>query len=330
MTVTHYLHKTSIGVVNTIDTQGYAFNTTEDWSGATQERSQAVTAGSYVNWYFYLYPVLAGTLVHSGTPTVAVYFKSNASVSDIDFVTTINKVSSTGTKTQLSTKTSSSQSVGTGYATLTNTHASLSASVLSGFNLELNITLGGSASNLTLYMAYDTATYKSKLTFSVNDPLAVSLSSDKNAYEWEDTATLTASVTDIWGGYDIDSTPTISWTLPSGLSSSVTTALSTGDAQYTNTYTYSSTLGGKAGKGTWQSYLANWASTSSVSDKSGNSYTSSSITYELRPSGGSIGDGDGGATPLPAIDTRQVQSIIGIIVIAALILIYAVKSRKKR
>jgi len=278
VTVTHYLHKNAaVGVVNGINTGGFLFNTTQTWSGSVQERASVVAAGSSTTWSFYLYPVLAGSMVHNGAPSVVGYFKSNASVNDITYNTTISKVSALGSKTSLSTKSNGAQSVGTSYAALTSTHGSLSATVALGFNLELNITLGGSASNLTLTVGFDVSTRNSRLNLLVDDPLTITLSSDKTIYEWDDQATMTATVTDIWGGYDISSAPTILWSTPYDVQGT-TSALSTGASQYTNTYTYSLTPKDEAGPG-------DWIATSSVSDKTGNSYTSSSYDFELRHSG---------------------------------------------
>ena len=279
-TVTLYFHKdASVGTVNTKASDGQVLNTSTSWSGSTQENASDTASGDYFSCFFYLYPTLAGTLTLNGVPSAVIYFKANASVNDLTYVTTINKIASGGSATLVSTKSSGSQSVGTSYAALTNTHSSVSTTVASGYTLQLNITIGGSASNLTLTIGYDTAATQSKLSLVATNPLSITLSSDKSIYEWEEGATLTATVTSVFGGYDIASAPTISFTTPTGLSytSSVD---SYAEAQYSNTYTYSlSPLNGEGGAGTWQA-------TSAVSDKTGNSYTSSTLSFDLRQGGG--------------------------------------------
>ena len=323
VSVTHYLHyAASVGTVNTINTQGRIMNTTTSWSASTQTVSGETntTGTNYVNWYFYVYPVLAGDLSINGAPAVTLYLKSNVSVTDLTLITTINKISNTGARTQISTKTTSSLSLGTSYQAVTNTHGTVTATVSSGYLLELNITLGGSTSaNLTLTLAYDTSTYPSKMTIPCVDPVTITLSSDKSIYEWEQGATLTVTVKDVWGGYDVASAPTISFTTPTGLSYT-TSASSTGESQYTNTYTYTITrLSDLAGAGDWKA-------TASVSDRTGNSYTSSAYTFELRPPGG-------GETPKPepyTIEPGAPDNTILIIAIIVIILILVLASGKKR
>ena len=328
VTVTHYLHYTaSIGTVNTINTQGRIMNTTTSWSSAVQTVSGTTnTVGTnYVKWYFYVYPVLAGDLSINGAPAVTLYLKANVSVSDLTLITTINKISSTGARTQISSKSTGSLSLGTSYQAVTNTHSSVSTTVSSGYMLELNITIGGSTSaNLTLTLAYDTANYPSKMTIPCVDPVTVTLSSDQTIYEWEQGATLTVTVNDVWGGYDIASAPTISFTTPTGLSFT-TSASNVGNSQYTNTYTYTiSRLSDIAGAGDWKA-------TATASDRSGNSYTSNTYTFELKPLGG------GGTQPKPepySIEPGTTDNTIilvaAIIFIILLLLLASGKKRRRR
>lgn len=324
-TVTHYLHyASSVGTVNTVDTKHRIMNTTTSWSGTTQTCSNETnTVGTnYVYWYFYVYPTLAGSLTIAGTPAATLYLKANASVSDLTFVTTINKISTSGSRTQISTKSTGSFSLSTSYAVKTNTHGSASATVSSGYMLELNVTLGGSATaNLTLTLAYDTNTYKSKLTLPCTDPVTVSLTSTKSVYEWEETMSLTVTVTDVWGGYDIASTPTITFSVPTGLSYTPT-ASSTGDTQYTNTYTY--TYGGVS----WPGGPGTWQATSSTSDNSDNSYTSSTLSFILRESGG-VGPDPEPYQWTPSEGNETVIVVI-IIIVIAMIIIASRKGKKRR
>ena len=324
VSVTHYLHyAASVGTVNTINTQSRIMNTTTSWSASVQTASGTTnTAGTnYVSWYFYVYPVLAGDLSINGAPAVTLYLKSNVSITDLTLITTINKISSTGARTQISSKTTSSLSLGTSYQAVTNTHGTVTTTVSSSYLLELNITLGGSTTaNLTLTLAYDTSIYPSKMTIQCVDPVTITLSSDRSIYEWEQGATLTVTVKDVWGGYDIASAPTISFTTPTGLSYT-TSASSTGESQYTNTYTYTITrLSDIAGAGDWKA-------TASVSDRSGNSYTSSTYTFELRSPGG-------GETPKPepySIEPGTADNtIILVAAIIFIILLLVLASGKKR
>lgn len=308
--VTHYLHKSGVGTVNTINTQGYTLNTTTDWSGSTQTRSGEVAAASAVSWQFYIYPTLKGTLTHAGVPTVTLYLKTNSSVSDVDYITTINKISAAGSRTQLSTKTTANISLSTSYAAKTNTHASLSTTVATDFMLELNVTLSGSASNLNYTIAFDTATYQSKMVLVATDPLSVTVTSDKTIYEWHEQATVTVTVTDVWGGYDISgSTHTLSWSDPTGLTGTATQS-SYGDAQYTNTYTYTFTPKNSGGAGVW-------TCTSSTTDQSSNSYSSSSYSFTLKTEGGSVPPD--ASQPVQSTDPTVIYIVVGVLVVVALI-----------
>lgn len=317
-TVTQYLHYSgSVGTVNAIDTKHRIMNTTTSWSGTTQTCiNETNTVGTnYVFWYFYVYPTLAGALTINGAPVVTIYLKSNASVADLTLITTINKISGAGSRTQITTKSTGSK-IGTSYAGNVSTHGSVSTAVSSSYMLELNVTLGGSATaNLTLTLGYDTNTYKSKLTIPSVDPLVDTLTSSKSVYEWEETMTLTVTVTDVWGGYDIASTPTITFSFPTGLSYTPT-ASSTGDSQYTNTYTY--TYGGVS----WPGGPGTWQATSGASDNSGNSYTSSTLTFTLRESGG-VGPPEYQWTP-----GEGDQTVIVVIIIVAVVALIAITSRK--
>ena len=319
------LHETSVGTVNTKNSQGQIFNTTDDWSTSTQELTTTMLTGTWINWTFYLYPVLAGDLVINGAPATIIYFKANKSVGDMNFTSTINKISAAGARTEISEKTGGGQSVGTSYAALTNTHAAASTTVSSTDTLELNITLSGSASNLVVYMAYDTATYNSYMSMVVDDPITVTTTSDKATYEWKESATMTVTVTDDWGGYDISAAPTITWTAP--VYSHATTALSTGDTQYSNTYTYTFTMmdivqlyGHGAGS---------WPATSNVLDQSSNSFTSASYSFTLnKEAAPGVNPGDPDASPPLAIDPTM--GIVAIATFIVLIIIFKVASKPKR
>lgn len=320
--VTLYLHKAgSIGTVNTKGTAGQILNTTAYWSSSVQENSSQTASGAYFSCYFYLYPTLAGSLVLHGAPASTTFFKANASASDLTLITTLSKVAADGASTQLSTKSDASESVGTSYAALTSTHSSVSATVASGFTLKLNVTVGGSASNLTLTVGYDTLATNSRLVLVATDPLTVSLSSSKSVYEWEDGATLTSTVTDVFGGYDVAAAPTIAFSTPSGLTYT-TSASSVGDSQYTNTYTYTiPKLNSGAGAGTWRA-------TSSVSDRGGNSYASAGYSFELRAPGGT------GPSPTltltPGDQTNVGVAVIAVVAVAAIVAVAATGRKRKR
>lgn len=262
---------------------------------------------------------------HSGVPVATLYLKANASVSDVTIITKISKVSSGGSKTALSTKTSSSQSLGTSYAAKTNTHASLTATVASTFNLELNVTIGGSNSgDLTYTLAYDVATYKSKMALKVTDPLTATVTSDQTSYKYREQATMTVTVTDIWGGYDIASAPTVTFSAPGPGLSGATTALSTGNAQYSNTYTWTFTPMEEATKYGYP--LGDWTSTATVSDNSGNSYTSSSYSFAWERQDPT------GSNPPPDQPLQLPPSYGNILIIGAIVAVVAIiwSTQRKR
>jgi len=267
-TVTLNLHKdSSVGVVNTKSTAGQIFNTTASWSGATQENSSEVAAAGVWSVYFYLYPTLAGTLTFNGIMTVIPFIKANDTVADVTLVTTLNKVAVAGATTLISTKSNASIALDTNYAEKPSPHSSISTTVASGFILELNITLADSASNLNYSVGYDTAAVNSRITLVAEDVVTTSLSSDFQTYERDDAACLTATVTDVFGGYDIASS-TVLFANPLGLGYTLA-ASSYGDTQYSNTYVYTITKLSVVGQ------AGTWTPTVTTTDRSGNSFTSS-------------------------------------------------------
>jgi len=268
-TVTLYLHKdAAVGTVNTKGTAGQIFNTTTSWSGGTQENSSALAARGNWSVYFYLYPTLAGALTFSGSMTVIPFIKANDTVADVVLSTTLNAISVAGVSTLISTKSNSSVAVGLAYAEKLSPHSPISATVASGSTLELNITLGNSTSKLTYSVGYDTAVVDSRITLAAEDAVTVSLSSDFLTYERDDAACLTATVTDVFGGYDIASSPSVLFTNPFGLSYTLA-ASSYGDTQYSNTYFYTISKLSVVGQ------AGTWTPTVTTTDRSGNSFTSS-------------------------------------------------------
>jgi hypothetical protein len=277
--------------------------------------------------YFYLYPTLAGTLTFSGIMTVIPFIKANATVVDVTLITTLNKISATGVSTLISTKSNvSSVALNATYIEQPSPHSSISTTVASGFTLELNITLGGSASNLTYSVGYDTAVVNSRITLVAEDAVTISLSSDFQTYERNKDACLTATVTDVFGGYDIASSPSVLFTNPFGLGYTLA-ASSYGDTQYSNTYTYTIaelSVVGQAGT---------WTPTVTTTDRSGNSFTSSYsfvVTTEPGPY-----NWDPGVPPLSLIGGADVGTVTTVVVVMVLLALglsgyYLSRGKKRR
>lgn len=319
------LHKApSVGVVNTMSTAGQVLNTTSDWSGVTQENSSDTTAGAYFKVYFYLYPTLAGTLTLNGIPTIVTFIKANDTAADLTLISTLNKISAAGVRTQISTN-SSTEAVNASYVQKTNTHAAVSTTVATDYILELNITMGGSATNMTLYLGYDTATARSRVNLYCDGPVTVTMSKNFESYNGGSGCYLSVLVTDCFGGYDIwDVAPTITWTFPSG-KTATSTAYSTGSAQYTNTYVYLMTKPNQNEGGTW-------SCTATATDESANTWSSSALEYAVTvdaggnqwyppPTSWTPVVGDDGTTGL-----LVVGAVVGVI---ALVMFSGRKSRKR-
>ena len=303
-TVTLNLHKAaSISTVNTKGTGGQIFNTTASWSSGVQENSSAVAAAGAWSVYFYLYPTLAGTLTFSGTMTVTTWIKANATVVDPVLTTTLSKIAAGGAATLISTKAATIDLNAT-YFAKSSAHSTISATVASGFTLQLNVTLSGSASNLTYTVGYDTAATNSRIALVATDPVTVSLSTDFDAYRTDQSPVLTATVTDVFGGYDIAEDhvhvvctyPVVSYTLAQS---------SYGDTQYSNTYTYTVI---HPAEGTW-------TPTATTTDNTGNSYTSAySFRVNAEP-------GPGNLNPLDVTGSVQwsfgTPEFVGVCIVAA-------------
>jgi len=324
-TVTLNLHKdTSVAALNTKNTAGQIFNTTASWSVGTQENSSEVAATGNWSVYFYLYPTLAGTLTFSGIMTVIPFIKANATVADVNLITTLNKISGGGVSTLVSTKSNVSVGLNATYFEKASPHSAISTTVASGFTLELNITLGGSASNLTYSVGYDTAAVNSRITLVAEDAVTASLSSDFVTYERDDSSCLTATITDVFGGYDIASSPTVLFTSPIGLVYTLA-ADSYGDTQYSNTYVYTISKLSVVGQ------AGTWTPTVTTTDRSGNSYTSSYsfiVTTEPGPR-----NWDPDLPPLsftgsPSGDATIV--VVGIIIAGAALLLWSGTRKKGR
>jgi hypothetical protein len=324
-TVTLNLHKdSSVGVVNTKSTAGQIFNTTASWSGATQENSSEVAAAGVWSVYFYLYPTLAGTLTFNGIMTVIPFIKANDTVVDVTLITTLNKISVAGASTLISTKTNaSSVALDLAYAEQPSPHSSISTTVASGFTLELNITLADSASNLNYSVGYDTAAVNSRITLVAEDVVTTSLSSDFQTYERDDAACLTATVTDVFGGYDIASS-TVLFANPLGLGYTLA-ASSYGDTQYSNTYVYTISKLSVVGQ------AGTWTPTGTTTDRSGNSFTSSYSFIVTTEPGARNWDPD--LPPLSFTGTPSGDASVVVVVIVAicgLLLWYGTKKPKRR
>lgn len=327
-TVNLNLHKdTSVGVVNTKGTAGQIFNTTASWSGATQENSSEVAATGAWSVYFYLYPTLAGTLTFSGIMTVIPFIKANDTVVDVTLITTLNKISVAGVSTLISTKSNvSSVALDLAYAEKPSPHSAISTTVASGFTLELNITLAASASNLNYSVGYDTAVVNSRITLVAEDVVTTSLSSDFQTYKRDDAACLTATVTDVFGGYDIASSPSVLFTNPLGLGYTLA-ASSYGDTQYSNTYTYTISKLSVVG------LAGTWTPTITTTDRSGNSFTSSYSFVVTTEPGARNWDPDIAPTSWTGSPSGDVNLVVvGLIVtVCGLLLWYGTKKpRRKR
>jgi hypothetical protein len=174
----------------------------------------------------------------------------------------------------------------------------------------------------TVTLWYDTTTMNSRFTLVAEDVVTTSLSSDFQTYERDDAACLTATITDVFGGYDIASA-TVLFTHPLGLGYTLA-ASSYGDTQYSNTYVYTISKLSVVG------LAGTWTPTGTTTDRSGNSFTSSYSFVVTTEPGARNWDSD----PLSWTGTPSGDAtIVGvglIIAIGGLALWYGTKKPKRR
>jgi hypothetical protein len=257
-------------------------NPKQTWSASTQEVSGALDPGVTAKWY--QYPVLAGDLTISGDVTVVVYVKASVATTGVTVTTTLSKVDSNGTVTQISTQ-SSTENLGTTYAAVTHTHSNVSATVSSGYNLELKATLYlAGATTTTGYIGYDTSTENTGVTLPCEDHFTITLTANRTYVVSGNTVTFTVTATDDFGGIDLQ-TPTITVTDVNGnvrVNAQAMTAQSVSDSQYTNTWTYTVNPLNLVG----YAYQGVWHAQGTIKDQAGSTLNTPQLSFTYALPGG--------------------------------------------
>ena len=317
-TVNLNFHKTAAETLWTGNTTTQIMNTrnTGYWSVLAQSINFVIpTNETYYNTTFFLYPALAGAL-SATAGSFDVYLNSTKSLLTSVWIHSYY-TSNGNTNTSLYSGVGSNATVITPTATLV-TIGGGAGSVTIGANYYLFVTVSICIKNDTdtVTLWYDTATLNSRFVLTATDPLTVSLSRNNAILT---AASLTVTVTDVFGGYDIASNPIITFTSPSV--SYATTASSTGDTQYSNTYTY-----------TFSAALAmgSWTGTGATSDNSGSSYTSSSFSFEVLPEGGFNWDPESSLSLLPGMSNSNLAIIVIVVIVAGLGILVLKGSPRKR
>ena len=324
-TVNLNFHKTGAQTLWTGNTTTQIMNTTSTgyWSASAQSVDFVIPANeTYYNTTFFVYPKLAGAL-SATSGSFEVYLNSTKPIMTSVWIHSYYTTNG-NTNTSLYSGVGSNATVITAAATLV-TIAGGSASVTIGADYYIfatvSICIKNDTDTVTLW--YDTTTMNSRFTLVAEDVVTTSLSSDFQTYERDDAAILTATVTDVFGGYDIASA-TVLFTNPSGLSYTLA-ASSYGDAQYSNTYVYTISKLSVVGQ------AGTWTPTVTTTDRSGNSFTSSYSFVVTTESGSRNWDPD--LSPLswtgtPSGDTTIV--VVGLIVgICGLLLWYGTKKPRR-
>jgi len=342
-----YFHKVSSKTLYGSTTTTTIMNTTSTGYFQSTNQTISVVCSTNDSYYtlatFYLYPKLAGSLtIPSQTALpLKLYLKADKSVDDITIRTNLNKTSSTDGSTSeiATTSTYGTTSLSTSVAlkSVSGPVIGSDVTVESGYYLVLKIEVKTTASapvNVTLY--YDTSSCPSRIDrLTVTDHIQVTgISTTQDEYKWDEPITVTITVTDAFGLYDIASVkfgfnPVGTSTIyPS--SSYATATRSTGtDTDYQGTYTYTYTHNSTDDVDTeW------WLKAYPV-DNSGNTgatYTASSKIYVKGP-GGTEPPPEGGTSPIEWLTTLPPELLmllgVALILLVVCIIIGVYLSRRK-
>jgi len=298
-----YFHKVSsktLWSAGNTTTQIMNTKSTGNWSTSTQYINVILAANNTLyNTTFWLYPKFAHNLVLQGTFNITLYLKANKTVtSDFYLRTTVIETTSSGANSTAITLISGALSLSTSYVAKSHTGGLASPGHTFDANGYIQLKLGFNttgAAPLNVTLAYDSATYPSKLKVPAVDHLDItsigtySGAISQTDFSYMDTINLTTACASAFGGYDIASVSV--WYVPIGTSTQLPSGkgtaskLSGDDDDYNNYWSYSYTYGQAEYTGTlWTPYV-------NITDRDGNTY---------QETGSRIGiTGPGGEAPPP-------------------------------
>jgi hypothetical protein len=280
-----YAHKNSSSLNG-----GLVGNTTTLFHSSAQTVSAGATSGSQFVASWDLYPCLASALtMPAGSVVFNVYLTGNGSVSGVTLGGQVNEISSCGTGTETTlfggeqTTTISITTTKSGFQV--SIPVSSQTTIPSGYSIHFIVYVNpNTADTQTITLYYDAAGSPMEFAVAAESPVAVnSFSISPATIEGSATSLATVSVSDVFGLYDVAShtlTATISGMSVTPINAQTMTASSSNSpTAYTGTWTYSVTPSSTS----YGSYGGLWDLQSSVSDQSGNTYSSSvvQLTYSV-------------------------------------------------
>ena len=234
-TVKLNLHEVSAKELWTGNTTTHIMNTTGIgyWSSSAQELSVKIPLDNtfYTLDTFWLWCKTAGAVTIESTAThmAKLYLKANKTLtSAVEAKIEMWKTTTAGANTTIgTTSTTGPFSLNTTYQfidTIAYTFGSDTTVETSNY-IQVKISLNSTIANATITMAYDTATYPSRIELGVNDHITVNsitITPAGGIYAFDESITATISVSDDFGIYDIKTV--YLWFRPTGFSVSVGTS----------------------------------------------------------------------------------------------------------
>lgn len=288
-TINIYAHKNS----STLNS-GMVANTTSLFASTAQTVSAGATSTSQFSTSWDLYPCLASsiTLPVSSNIVFTVYLTGNGTLSGVTLGAQVNEIATCGTGTETSLFGGEQTSTITLSATMTKFQVSVPVSsattIPSGDSIHFIVYVNpNTADTQTISLYYDASNSDTGFAVPIS-PVAVTVNSfalSSGSISGQSSTTATLSVSDAFGLYDLASqkiTVSIPGTSADPINAAAMTAASSNTpTSYTGTYTYSI----DPSSTTYSGFSGIWSAQSTVTDNSGNSYSSSQAIFNYSPGG---------------------------------------------
>ena len=282
--------------VGSINTGGVIFNSTTLGLSSSGSTKSGTTSYNQ-NWY--LSQLLAGGITISGSPQAALDLYASVA-SQWNYTIQIIEATSSGSTVGVLSQATCSGATGclsltTGQVlyTIPSFSSISSTNIPSGDELQVSISISESSgtNSVNLVAENSNPSLTSYFTLPLSSP-AVTVNSLALSINYVQgpgtTAAATLSVSDAFGLYDVAS-HTIQVSIPGTSatpisSTAMTPSSSNTPTSYTGTYTYSIDPSSTSYAG----FAGIWSAQSSVTDNSGNAYTSTAVTFNYSPGGSCI------------------------------------------
>ena len=287
-----YLHEHASVTVASGITTTHTMNTSALYSSSAQVWNNSYTSTTAHSILFYLYPRLAGQLSLSASVSnpLESYLVLEANETVTANVTlTVLDVTNSSSSSTIATQSWSQKEISAGtYQFIISTSAS--ATISAGHTIGFNITIWNSNATAYIWLYYDSSSYNSRLELPCSDHITVTVNTYSGTtasteFAYQETINITATVTDAFGGYDINTAQL--YFIPEGFSSVILPSgygtgirISGSDTAYTNVYYYLYTPNSTE-------YVPNrWTPYARVTDLSDNTITNSGTKIGVSGPGG--------------------------------------------